>query len=60
MQQNKLKKLAMLCVILCINSIPAVAYAKEIKTTDEIVQQSNVQSKVQIEENWLTIEVSSQ
>jgi|GEM_PF-2285744 len=60
MQQNKLKKLAMLCVILCINSIPAVAYAKEIKTNEEITKQSNVQSKVQIEDNWLTKEVSTQ
>ncbi|OOM82160.1 toxin A [Clostridium puniceum] len=60
MQQNKLKKLAMLCIILCINSIPAVAYAKEIETTKEITKQSNVESKVQIEDNWLTKEVSSQ
>ena len=60
MQQNKLKKLVLLCVILCINSIPAAAYAKDTKTPEQIVQQSNVQTKVKIEENWLTKEVSKQ
>lgn len=60
MQQNKLKKLAMLCVILCINSIPVVAYAKETKTNEEVTKQSTVQTNVQIEDNWLTKEVSSQ
>ena len=40
MQQNKLKKLVLLCVILCINSIPAAAYAKDTKTPEQIVQQS--------------------
>ena len=60
MQQNKLKKLVMLCVILCINSIPAVAYAKDVKTTEEVTKQSNVESNVQIDDNWLTREVSKQ
>lgn len=60
MQQNKLKKLVLLCVILCINSIPVAAYAKDTKTSEQIVQQSNVQTKVKIEENWLTKEVSKQ
>ena len=60
MQQNKLKKLAMLCVFLCANSIPEVVYAKDIKKTEEIVQQNNTQTKVKIEENWLTKEVSKQ
>ena len=54
----------MLCVILCINSIPAVAYAKEIKANEEITKQSTVQTKVQsniqIKDNWLTREVSTQ
>ncbi|WP_160687892.1 cell wall-binding protein [Clostridium sp. C2-6-12] len=60
MQHNKLKKLVILCAILCINSIPTAAFAKEVKTSEEIVQQTNIQEKVKIEENWLTKEVSSQ
>lgn len=60
MQQNKLKKLAMLCVFLCASSIPEVVYAKDTNKAEEIVQQSNTKAKVQIEENWLTKEVSSQ
>ena len=60
MQQNKLKKLAMLCIFLCANGIPEVVYAKDIKKTEEIVQQNNTQTKVKIEENWLTKEVSKQ
>lgn len=60
MQQNKLKKLLMLCVILSINSIPAVVYAEEIKEPKQIVQQNNMEANVNIEDNWLTREVSKQ
>jgi glucan-binding repeat-containing protein len=56
MQQKILKKLTMLCVALCINSIPVVSYALDTKTTQEMTQKSIIQ----IEDNWLTREVSKQ
>lgn len=56
MQQNILKKLALLVVVLGINSVPVVTYAQETKTTQEITQKSSTQ----IEDNWLTREVSKQ
>ena len=42
MRHNKLKKLALLAVILCINSIPIVVYASDTKINGEITAQSNV------------------
>jgi len=56
MRHNKLKKLALLAVILCINSIPVVTYANDTRINGEITQQSTVQ----INNNWLTREIASQ
>ncbi|BCZ46088.1 hypothetical protein psyc5s11_21550 [Clostridium gelidum] len=56
MRHNKLKKLALLAVILCINSIPVVTYAKDTTVNSEIT----TQSKIEIDDNWLTREVASQ
>jgi len=56
MRHNKLKKLALLAVILCINSIPVVTYAKDTSVNSEIT----TQSKIEIDDNWLTREVASQ
>ena len=56
MRHNKLKKLALLAVILCINSIPVVTYAHDTRINGEIAQQSNIK----IGDNWLTREVASQ
>lgn len=56
MRHNKLKKLALLAVILCINSIPVVTYAKDTSVNSEIT----TQSKIEIDDNWLTREVANQ
>jgi len=56
MRHNILRKLVLLVVILCINSIPVVTYAKDTRINGEITQQS----KVEINDNWLTKEVASQ
>ncbi|MCE5220562.1 MAG: cell wall-binding protein [Clostridium sp.] len=56
MRHNKLKKLALLAVVLCITSIPVVTYANDSKTNGGIIEQSNIE----INDNWLTREVASQ
>ncbi len=56
MQQDKLKRLALLGLILFINSIPVVTYAQDTKISTEIT----AQSKVDINDNWLTEEVAKQ
>lgn len=56
MQRNILKKLVLLGIVLGINSVQVVAYAKEAGVTQEITQERNIQ----IEDNWLTREVSRQ
>lgn len=56
MRQNKLKKLAIIAVFLCINSVPVVTYAKDTRINGEVTKQS----KVEINDNWLTREVSKQ
>lgn len=56
MRHNKLKKLVVLAVFLCISSVPVVTYAKDARINGEIAEQS----KVIIEENWLTKEVANQ
>jgi hypothetical protein len=56
MRQNKMKKLVMIAVILCINAMPLVTYAADSKINGGIIAQSNVQ----INDNWLSREVASQ
>lgn len=56
MRHNKLKGLALMAIILCINSVPVVTYAKDTRINGEITEQS----KIEINDNWLTREVSSQ
>jgi hypothetical protein len=56
MRQNKLKKLVILAVILCINSIPVVTYAKDTRINGDVIEQI----KVEVNDNWLTREVASQ
>lgn len=56
MRHNKFKKLALLAVILCINSIPVVTYASDTRINGEIT----TQSKIEIDDNWLTREVANQ
>lgn len=56
MRHNKLKSLAVLAVILCINSIPVVTYANDTRINGEITDQN----KIKIDDNWLTREVASQ
>lgn len=56
MRHNKLKIIALLTVILCINSIPVVTYATDTRINGEITAQNNIE----IKENWLTREVASQ
>ena len=56
MPHNKLKKLALLAIVLCINSIPVVVYASDTRINGEITEQSNIE----IKDNWLTREVASQ
>jgi glucan-binding repeat-containing protein len=76
MQHDKLKKLVILCIALCITGIPKTTYAKEVKINQEVTQEKTVEgkekvnqeatqektteNKVKIEDNWLTREVSSQ
>lgn len=55
MRQNRLKKLAILAVFLCINSVPVVTYA-DTRINGEISEQS----KIEIDDNWLTREVAKQ
>lgn len=56
MRHNKLKKIIIVAVFLCISSIPVMSYAKDTKVNEEITEQS----KVQINDNWLTEEVANQ
>ena len=56
MRHNKLKKIALLAVILCINSIPLVTYANDTRINGEVTEQS----KIEVNSNWLTQEVASQ
>lgn len=56
MRQNKLKKLAILAVFLCINSVPVITYAKDIRISGEILEEG----KIEIDDNWLTREVAKQ
>lgn len=56
MRQNKLKKIIILAVFLCISSAPVITYAQDTRINGEITDQS----KIEINDNWLTKEVASQ
>lgn len=56
MRHNKLKKIIIVAVFLCISSVPAVTYAKDTRINGEITEQS----KTEIKDNWLTEEVANQ
>ncbi|WP_026887272.1 leucine-rich repeat domain-containing protein [Clostridium beijerinckii] len=56
MRRDKVKKLAVIAIFLCISSIPVVTYAKDSRINGEIIEQSNVV----ISNNWLTEEVAKQ
>ena len=56
MRQNKLKKIAILTVFLCINSVPVITYAKDTRISGEILDEG----KIKIDDNWLTREVANQ
>lgn len=56
MRQNKLKKIAILAVFLCINSVPVITYAKDARISGEILEEG----KIKIDDNWLTREVAKQ
>lgn len=56
MRQNKLKKLAIVAVFLCINSVPVITYAKDLRISGEILEEG----KIEIDDNWLTREVAKQ
>jgi glucan-binding repeat-containing protein len=56
MRRNKVKKIAILAVFLCINSIPVITYAKDARINGEVVEKSGVE----INDNWLTEEVAKQ
>ena len=54
MKRKQIKGLAVLAVVLCINSVPIVAHANTTTSNIEINEQEK------IEDNWLTREVASQ
>ncbi|NRY62748.1 leucine-rich repeat domain-containing protein [Clostridium beijerinckii] len=56
MRRDKVKKLAIIAIFLCISSIPVVTYAKDSRINGESIEQSNVV----INNNWLTEEVAKQ
>lgn len=56
MRSKKIKVLIFVALIVCINSVPVISYAKDKDTGIEITEES----KIQIEENWLTREVATQ
>lgn len=56
MRRNKLKKVVILSIFLCINSIPMSTYAVDTGINKEIAEQSSVK----ISDNWLTQEVAKQ
>lgn len=56
MRHDKVKKLAILAVFLCVNSIPMAAHAQDTRINGEITEQSTIQ----INDNWLTEEVAKQ
>ncbi|EKQ57002.1 MULTISPECIES: leucine-rich repeat domain-containing protein [unclassified Clostridium] len=56
MRRNKLKKLVVIAVFLCISSVPVVTYAQDSRINGDITDQSNIK----IENNWLTSEVAKQ
>lgn len=56
MRRDKVKKLAIIAIFLCISSIPVVTYAQDSRINGESIGQSNVV----INNNWLTEEVSKQ
>lgn len=56
MRRNRVKKIAILAVFLCINSIPVITYAKDARISGEVVEKSGVE----INDNWLTEEVAKQ
>lgn len=56
MRIKKIKGLVLLAIILCINSVPVLAYSKDNNTGVEIRQEDSIE----IESNWLTREVAEQ
>ncbi|AQR95818.1 MULTISPECIES: leucine-rich repeat domain-containing protein [Clostridium] len=56
MRHNKVKKLVILTVFLCICSSPAVTYAKDTRINGEISEQISIN----VHDNWLTQEVAKQ
>ncbi|OVE67137.1 cell wall-binding protein [Clostridium diolis] len=56
MRRDKVKKLAIIAIFLCISSIPVVTYAKDSRINGESIEQSNAV----ISNNWLTEEVAKQ
>lgn len=56
MRRNIVKKIALIAVVLCINSIPVVTYAKDNRINGEV----SSQTKVSYDDNWVTREVSRQ
>lgn len=61
MRHDKIKKLAILAVFLCVNSIPIAAHAQDAKINVGVTEQgTQTQSTIQINDNWLTREVAKQ
>ncbi|SFD00138.1 cell wall-binding protein [Clostridium uliginosum] len=60
MKQKKLKLVVLLAVILGVNSIPVVSYADEKDAKKDVKIEIVQESKVLIEDNWLTREVATQ
>jgi hypothetical protein len=56
MRHNKLKKIVILTLFLCVNSVPVLTYAQDTRINGEITNQSSVK----ISDNWLTREVAKQ
>ena len=56
MRRKKIKGLVLLAIILCINSVPVLAYATDNNTSMETRQEDSIES----EANWLTREVAEQ
>lgn len=56
MRHNELKKAAILATLLCMTSVPVVAYASDTRINGEVIEQA----QTKIESNWLTREVAQQ